>query len=65
MARFCSSGISSRPTTTSSAFSTGSPVVLPAGGLLNAHYRMKAFYTIHTPEQYLAWLDEEVAAVQQ
>ena len=29
-----------------------------------AHYRMKAFYTIHTPEQYQAWLDEEAAALQ-
>ena len=29
-----------------------------------AHYRMKAFYTIHTPEQYDAWLQEEAAALQ-
>jgi cytochrome c oxidase subunit 2 len=29
-----------------------------------AHYRMKAFYTIHTPEQYEDWLQEEVAALQ-
>ena len=29
-----------------------------------AHYRMKAFYTIHTAEQYHAWLDEEAAALQ-
>src|SRR5688572_28651704 len=29
-----------------------------------AHYRMKAFYTIHTPEQFEAWLDEELAAQQ-
>jgi cytochrome c oxidase subunit 2 len=29
-----------------------------------AHYRMKAFYTIHTPEQFQAWLVEESAALQ-
>ena len=29
-----------------------------------AHYRMKAFYTIHTPEEYQAWLVEEAAALQ-
>jgi cytochrome c oxidase subunit 2 len=29
-----------------------------------AHYRMKAFYTIHTPEQYDAWLQEEESALQ-
>ena len=29
-----------------------------------AHYRMKAFYTIHTPEQYEAWLQEEETALQ-
>lgn len=29
-----------------------------------AHYRMKAFYTIHTPEEYQAWLAEEAAALQ-
>ena len=29
-----------------------------------AHYRMKAFYTIQTPEQFQAWLDEELAAQQ-
>jgi cytochrome c oxidase subunit 2 len=29
-----------------------------------AHYRMKAFYTIHTPEQYEAWLQEEASALQ-
>ena len=29
-----------------------------------AHYRMKAFYTIHTPDQYQAWLAEEAAALQ-
>jgi len=29
-----------------------------------AHYRMKAFYTIHTAEQYDAWLQEEAAALQ-
>jgi cytochrome c oxidase subunit 2 len=28
-----------------------------------AHYRMKAFYTIQTPEQYDAWLREEAAAL--
>jgi cytochrome c oxidase subunit 2 len=28
-----------------------------------AHYRMKAFYTIHTAEQYEAWLQEETAAL--
>ena len=28
-----------------------------------AHYRMKAFYTIHTAEQFQAWLDEEAAAL--
>jgi cytochrome c oxidase subunit II len=29
-----------------------------------AHYRMKASYTIQTPEQFQAWLDEELAASQ-
>jgi cytochrome c oxidase subunit 2 len=29
-----------------------------------AHYRMKAFYTIHTAEQYQTWLQEELAAMQ-
>ena len=29
-----------------------------------AHYRMKAFYTIQTLEQFQAWLDEEAAALQ-
>lgn len=29
-----------------------------------AHYRMRAFYTIHTPEQYDAWLQEEESALQ-
>jgi cytochrome c oxidase subunit 2 len=29
-----------------------------------AHYRMKAFYTIQTPEQFQAWLDEEATALQ-
>jgi len=29
-----------------------------------AHYRMKAFYTIHPPQQFQAWLDEEAAALQ-
>ena len=28
-----------------------------------AHYRMKAFYTIDTPEQYQAWLLEEAATL--
>jgi cytochrome c oxidase subunit 2 len=30
-----------------------------------AHYRMKAFYTIDTQEQYQRWLNEEAAALQQ
>jgi cytochrome c oxidase subunit II len=30
-----------------------------------AHYRMKAFYTIHTPETYAAWLKEEAEFLQQ
>jgi cytochrome c oxidase subunit II len=30
-----------------------------------AHYRMKAFYTIHTPETYAAWLKEETEFLQQ
>jgi len=30
-----------------------------------AHYRMKAFYTIHTPERYESWLKEEAAALPQ
>jgi cytochrome c oxidase subunit II len=29
-----------------------------------AHYRMKAIYTIQTPEQYQAWLAEEAALLQ-
>ena len=29
-----------------------------------AHYRMRAFYTIHTAEQYQAWLDEEAQTLQ-
>ena len=29
-----------------------------------AHYRMKAFYTIQTPDAFQAWLDEEAAALQ-
>jgi cytochrome c oxidase subunit 2 len=29
-----------------------------------AHYRMRAFYTVDTPEQYDAWLQEEAAALQ-
>lgn len=29
-----------------------------------AHYRMKAFYTIQTPDQFQAWLDEEAAVLQ-
>ena len=29
-----------------------------------AHYRMRAFYTIQTPVQFQAWLDEEAAALQ-